>query len=43
MAIAEAQKIKETVSKGSDGAPSPVVPTAGSATATPSTGSGVSG
>ena len=34
MAIEEAQKIKETVSKGSDGAAAP----AGSATATPSTG-----
>jgi hypothetical protein len=39
MAIEEAQKIKETVSKGSDGA----VASAGAPTGTPSTGAGVSG
>lgn len=33
MAIAEAQKIKETVSRGSDGTPAPSVPTSGSTAA----------
>ncbi|HEX4483256.1 MAG TPA: phage holin family protein [Solirubrobacteraceae bacterium] len=39
MAIAEAQKIKQTVSKGADGAASP----AASTTASPAAGGGVSG